>query len=213
MLELDVVISQDQQVVVSHEPWLAAHLGRGPSGELIDPRQEQTYNLYQMPYATIRRCVVGEWPNPAFPGQQPLASYRPLLREVLAATEAACQLAPRPPVGYSVELKSTPAGDNLYHPQPLLFAELVLAELAAAGVLPRTTLLSFDRRLLQAARRLLPRSARMSAQRRAYFARLSVRAAGLCTRHLWPRFSTAVRWPGTTLGHALSSPARGALDC
>ena len=156
VLELDVVISQDQQVVVSHEPWLAAHLGRGPSGELIDPRQEQTYNLYQMPYATIRRCVVGEWPNLAFPGQQPLASYRPLLREVLAATEAACQLAPRPPVGYSVELKSTTAGDNLYHPQPLLFAELVLAELAAAGVLPRTTLLSFDRRLLQAARRLLP---------------------------------------------------------
>lgn len=156
VLELDVVISQDQQVVVSHEPWLAAHLGPGPTGEPIDPQQEQAYNLYQMPYATIRRCVVGEQPNLAFPQQQQLVSYRPLLREVLAATEAACLSAGRPPVGYSVELKSSPAGDSFYHPQPLQFVELVLAELAAAGVLSRTTLLSFDRRILQAARQLLP---------------------------------------------------------
>ncbi|MEJ7659667.1 MAG: hypothetical protein WKG07_08595 [Hymenobacter sp.] len=109
-----------------------------------------------MPYATIRRCVVGEQPNPAFPQQQPLASYRPLLREVLAATEAACLSAGRPPVGYSVELKSSPAGDSFCHPRPLQFVELVLAELAVAGVLSRTTLLSFDRRILQAARQLLP---------------------------------------------------------
>lgn len=156
VLELDVVISHDQQVVVSHEPWLAAHLGPGPAGERIDPRQEQAYNLYQMPYPLIRRCVVGEWPQPAFPRQQPLASYRPLLREVLVATEAACQVTGRPPVGYSVELKSSPAGDDLYHPQPLVFAELVLAELAAAGVLARTTLLSFDQRILRAARQLRP---------------------------------------------------------
>ena len=156
VLELDVVISQDQQVVVSHEPWLAAHLGPGPAGEIIDPRHERTYNLYQMPYATIRRCVVGEWPNPAFPRQQLLASYRPLLREVLATIEATCLSAGRPPVGYSVELKSSPVGDDLYHPQPLRFVELVLAELAAAGVLARTTLLSFDQRILRAARQLLP---------------------------------------------------------
>ena len=156
VLELDVVISHDQQVVVSHEPWLAAHLGPGPAGELIDPRREQAYNLYQMPYPLIRRCVVGEWSQPSFPRQQPLASYRPLLREVLAATQAACQVAGRPPVGYSVELKSSLVGDDLYHPQPLVFVELVLAELAAAGVLARTTLLSFDPRILRAARQLRP---------------------------------------------------------
>ncbi|MEJ7659666.1 MAG: glycerophosphodiester phosphodiesterase family protein [Hymenobacter sp.] len=41
VLELDVVISQDQQVVVSHEPWLAAHLGPGPTGEPIDPSRSR----------------------------------------------------------------------------------------------------------------------------------------------------------------------------
>ncbi|WP_223652852.1 glycerophosphodiester phosphodiesterase family protein [Hymenobacter psoromatis] len=156
VLELDVVISLDQQVVVSHEPWLAAHLGTGPAGELIDPQQEQKFNLYQLPYPLIRRCLVGQEPHPEFPRQQPVPSYRPLLREVLQATEAACRQAGRAAVGYSVELKSTPAGDAIYHPQPTRFVELVLAELDAAGVLARTTLLSFDQRILQATRRLLP---------------------------------------------------------
>ena len=156
VLEMDVVISADQQVVVSHEPWLSAQLGRGPSGELINPDHERLHNLYQLPYATIRRCPVGEWPHPGFPTQQPNPTCRPLLREVLQATEAACQRLCRPPVGYSVELKSTPAGDDVFHPQPVRFAELVLAEIQAATVQARTTILSFDLRMLQAVRQLAP---------------------------------------------------------
>lgn len=156
VLELDVVISADQQVVVSHEPWLAAQLGRGPNGELLSPQHEQLCNLYQLPYATIRRCVVGEWPHPSFPTQQPSPTHRPLLREVLQACEATCRQLRRPPVGYSIELKSTPAGDDFFHPQPARFVEPVLAELAAATVQGRATLLSFDARILQAARQLAP---------------------------------------------------------
>ena len=156
VLELDVVISADQQVVVSHEPWLAARLGRGPTGEQLDPLHEQEYNLYHLPYASIRQCTVGEWPHPDFPAQQSIISYRPLLREVLAAVEAtSCGLG-RPPVGYSIELKSMPQGDAVFHPVPERFVELVLAEVQTAAVQARTTLLSFDARILQAARVAAP---------------------------------------------------------
>lgn len=156
VLELDVVISQDQQVVVSHEPWLSARLGSDPNGESIDPLYEREYNLYRLPYATIRRCAVGEQPHPGFPMQQHTLAYRPLLRDVLQATEAACRELGRPSVGYSIELKSSVAGDDLFHPQPARFVKLVIAELAAAAVLPRTTILSFDARILQVTRQLLP---------------------------------------------------------
>ena len=156
VLELDVVISHDQQVVVSHEPWLSARLGRGPQGQRILPAEERRYNLYQLPYAAIRGCAVGEWPHPEFPTQQVAPSYRPLLREVFQQVEAACQQLGRPPVGYSIELKSTPAGDTVFHPAPVPFVELVLAEVQAAAVLARTTLLSFDPRILQAARQAQP---------------------------------------------------------
>ena len=159
VLELDVVISSDRQVVVAHEPWLSARLGTGPNGEPISLQQERAYNLYQMPYATIRRCVVGELPQAAFPKQVPVATYRPLLCDALQAVESACRLAGRPSVGYAIEVKSNPAGDDIFHPTPLPFVELVLAELQAAGVAERTTLLSFDLRILQAVRAQAPRQA------------------------------------------------------
>ncbi|MGI4741421.1 MAG: glycerophosphodiester phosphodiesterase family protein [Janthinobacterium lividum] len=156
VLELDVVISQDQQVVVSHEPWLAARLGRSPQGQLISAAHERDYNLHQLPYATIRQCRVGEWPHPDFPAQQPMPSYRPLLREVLQQVAATQQQAGRPAIKYSVELKSSPAGDGLFNPTPSVFAGLVVAELRAAVVLPQTTLLSFDARILRATRQAYP---------------------------------------------------------
>lgn len=159
VLELDVVISADQQVVISHEPWLTARLGRGPAGEHLLPQYEREHNLYRLPYAAIRQCAVGEWPHPDFPAQQPCPSYRPLLREMLATIEAACQHLGRPLVGYSIELKSTPDGDEVFHPAPGRFVELVLAEIHAAAVQVRTTLLSFDARILQAARQAAPSQA------------------------------------------------------
>jgi glycerophosphoryl diester phosphodiesterase len=155
IIELDVVISQDHQVVVSHEPWLSAKLGRDASGLLIDPAQERQHNLYQLPYAAIRRCTLGEWAHPDFPEQQPVPSHRPLLREVLQQVAAAAQQLGRS-VGFSVEIKSSPEGDDSFHPRPAQFVSLVLAELQAAGVTSRTTMLSFDPRILQVARQVHP---------------------------------------------------------
>jgi glycerophosphoryl diester phosphodiesterase len=155
VVELDVVISQDGQVVVSHEPWLSAKLGRDPMGKLIDPAYEQQYNLYQLPYAIIQQCSVGEWPHPDFPEQQLVPSYRPLLREVVQQVTATSQHLGRM-VEFSVEIKSSPEGDNIFHPCPAKFVDLVVAELQYAGAIKRTTLLSFDPRILQVARHSYP---------------------------------------------------------
>lgn len=151
VLEMDVVISADQQVVVSHDPWLAVHLCCDAEGLRIAPAEERQHNLYRMPYAAIRQCDCGSLPHAGFPEQQTVAAPKPLLREVLAATEAL----PRPPgakrLRYSIEIKCTPSGDDLYHPKPAQFLFLVLAELAAADVLAYTTLLCFDPRVLRLA--------------------------------------------------------------
>ncbi|RZJ91384.1 MAG: glycerophosphodiester phosphodiesterase [Hymenobacter sp.] len=159
VLEMDVVISQDQQVVVAHDPWLSARLGLGPGDVPIDPRTEKQQRLYAMSYAEIQQCPLGVEAHPLFPGQQPVRTHRPLLREVLQATTAACLQLGRAPVRYAVELKSTPTGDNLLHPSPTLFVELVLAELASEQANTRTTLLSFDFRILRAIRRAAPNQA------------------------------------------------------
>lgn len=157
VLELDVVISADNQVIVSHEPWLNPHICLDPAGQPIEPSNPPRFNLYQLPYATIRRCNCGQLRHPNFPEQvtQP-AAYKPLLREVFATVEAAAVHLQRPPVGYSIEIKSSPAGDGIFHPAPATFFALVLAELEAAQVLPRTTLLCFNARILQLAHQQRP---------------------------------------------------------
>ena len=159
VLELDVVISANRQVVVSHEPWLNPLICRGPAGEPIPPDAHATYNLYRMPYRLIRECDCGML-HPSFPEQVAQAAYKPLLSEVFAAAEAwASQKAGRRPPRYSVEIKCLPEGDGIFHPAPADFLDLVLAELdrAGGGVLARTTLLCFDPRILRMAHQTRPR--------------------------------------------------------
>jgi glycerophosphoryl diester phosphodiesterase len=155
VLELDVIISADQQVVVSHEPWLNPLICRGPAGEPLAADNAPRHNLYRMPYAQIRQCDCG-LAHPGFPQQLARPAVKPLLREVLAAAEAHAARQGRRPPEYSVEIKSLPEGDGLYHPAPAEFFALVLAELDQAGVGARTTILSFDPRVLRQAHAVRP---------------------------------------------------------
>jgi len=156
VLELDVVISADEQVVVSHEPWLSASLCLRADGQPISPETERDFNLYKLPYEYIRRCDCGQQPHSRFPEQQLQAAYKPLLREVFQAVERRAQELNRLPVRYSIEVKSTPGEDNIFHPVPARFVELVLKEVQAAGVLTRASFISFDKRALQAAHQQAP---------------------------------------------------------
>ncbi|MET4074215.1 glycerophosphodiester phosphodiesterase family protein [Hymenobacter sp. UYCo722] len=156
VLEMDVVISADRQVVISHEPWLNPLICRGPAGELIAPDTGLTYNLYHMPYRQIREFDCGHL-HPDFPEQQAQPALKPLLRAVLAATEAWASEQPgRRLPAYSIEVKSLPNDDFLFHPAPAEFLDLVLAELDQAEVLARTTLLCFDPRILRRAHLVRP---------------------------------------------------------
>ncbi|WP_345226924.1 glycerophosphodiester phosphodiesterase family protein [Hymenobacter koreensis] len=155
-LELDVVLSADGQVVVSHEPWLNHLVCLGPDGEQLTPERGRAFNLYQEPYERIRRCDCGQLPHPAFPEQQSLPAYKPLLSEVFAAVDDYAQLHCLPLPRYSVELKSTAATDELFHPKPAAFLDAVLTVISQADFSNRVTLLSFDHRVLQEARQAVP---------------------------------------------------------
>jgi glycerophosphoryl diester phosphodiesterase len=156
VLEMDVIISVDNQVVVSHEPWLNPTICLDPAGHLIEPNNPPLFNLYRMPYHLIRRCDCGLLRHPGFPNQQTQPAYKPLLSEVLTTIAEAVQRLGRNPVRFSIEIKSLPEGDNIYHPEPAQFLSLVLAELSRAQVIPQTTLLCFDARILQLAHQQQP---------------------------------------------------------
>lgn len=156
VLELDVVISADGQVVVSHEPWPSAAFCSGPDGEPLRPEQERAVNFFRLPYARIQAFDCGRRGHPGFPEQVPIPAQKPLLAEVIRTADALARQLGRPLPGYAIELKCGPAGDGIWHPAPAAFVELVLAVLGPDELLTRTTLLAFDGRVLQAARHRSP---------------------------------------------------------
>ena len=153
-LEMDVVISKDGQVVVSHEPWMSHQICSLPSGEPISEAEARGHNLYRMPYAEIEQYDCGQRQHPDFPQQETQPAVKPLLRDVIAMAESYAAENDRSPVFYNIEIKSRPDWDGEFHPEPEAFARRVLNTVHEGGVAACTTIQSFDERALRAARRL-----------------------------------------------------------
>ncbi len=148
-LEMDVVISKDKQVVVSHDPYFNADFSITPDGKPVNKRNQKSILLYQLNYADIQQYDVGSNGNPAFPEQQKLKVYKPLLSEVIDEAEAHRKAKNLAPFAYNIELKSEPSEYNLSQPEPAAFCELVQAVLKQSLTPDRVTIQSFDFAILR----------------------------------------------------------------
>lgn len=141
-LELDVVISKDRQVVVSHDPYFHADFSIDPDEKSV-PKGASVI-LYQLDYDQIKRYDVGSNGHPGFPEQQKLKTYKPLLRDVIQAAEAYREKKNLPPFWYNIEIKSEEKEYNVSQPLPAPFSDLVYAEVARLLPLDRLVIQSFD---------------------------------------------------------------------
>lgn len=144
VLELDVVISADGQVVVSHEPYMNSLYASHPSGNPVLKSEEASLNLYRMSYAEIKTHDVGKRGNRLFPEQRAVAAVKPLLRDVLALGEAFRQKTGKP-IYYNIEIKSDPSEYGKSQPADVAdFSKLVHAVIAEAVDYKYVVLQSFD---------------------------------------------------------------------
>ena len=103
-LELDVCLSKDLDVVVSHEPYMNSLFCSYPTGKTVRKSEEKDLNLFQLSYEQIRSFDVGQRGNKLFPEQKPQSAYKPLLSEMIEACEA--KRSSFPDFGYNIEIKS-----------------------------------------------------------------------------------------------------------
>lgn len=143
-LEMDVVLSKDMQVVVSHEPWMHHAICTQPSGTPISAAYEKDFNLFKMNYEEIKKFDCGSLGNPRFPLQQKMKTYKPLLREVIEACDAYAKTNHLPLPIYTIEIKSLPAWEYIFHPEVKEFTENVYHVCKQHAVLHRTIFQSFD---------------------------------------------------------------------
>src|SRR6478735_8048590 len=110
-LEMDVVITADNQVLLSHDPYFNHELTTKPGGSFVIPEEEKELNIFKMTYAETQRYNVGLKPHPRFPTQQKIAVTKPLLAHLIDSVEQYGILKKLPPVWYNIETKSTAATD------------------------------------------------------------------------------------------------------
>ena len=150
-LELDLAISKDNQVLVSHEPWFNPSICLQPNGDSIAQKDAEKFLIFQKTIAEIRGFDCGSIGNPRFPEQQKLKTYKPTLREVVEAVRPL-----RANIRWNIEVKSQPEWDGLRHPPVDEFVRLVVAEIRALGLEQSATVQSFDVRALNALHRQAP---------------------------------------------------------
>ena len=140
VLELDMGVTKDNVVVVSHDPFLAPPVCSGPAQKAF---------IRELTLAQIREWDCGKVQNPRQPRQVAVPGTKmPTLDEVFA-------LAENGKVQFNIETKITPEHPELA-PPPDEFARLVLAVVRKHKVEKRVILQSFDFRTLHAMKKLAP---------------------------------------------------------
>lgn len=152
-LELDLAMTQDGVLVVSHDPALSPDIARDASGAWVtEPRPV----IRAMPFQVLQTYDVGRLKPGGtyasrYPDQKPVDGARaPRLADVFSLADMAGG-----DVRFNVEIKTDPRAPDLT-PAPELFADALVAEIRKAGAVGRTAVQSFDWRSLLHIRRAAP---------------------------------------------------------
>lgn len=140
-LEMDMAVTKDNVIVISHDPILEPPVCTGPAPKAV---------IHQLTLAEVRQWDCGAVRNPRFDTQQTIPGTRmPTLDDVF-------KLASRGSFDYNIETKSFPDHPE-YTPAPEEFSRMVLEKIRAYGLENRVILQSFDFRTLVAMRQLAPK--------------------------------------------------------
>lgn len=155
-IELDVVVTADNKLLVSHEPWFNHLISTKPDGTPVTEEEETGFNIYEMTYEETTRFDVGLRRQETFPDQQLMEVTKPLLADAILAIEEYVEEQGKNPVHYNIETKSQPEWYGEFTPHPQEFSQLLYDELSELGVLDRVIIQSFDPVTLVAMRRIDP---------------------------------------------------------
>lgn len=151
-LELDIVINKDNEVVVSHEPFMSRTICYDSRGGDIPDSMDMQYNLYKMTHKEIKQFDCGSKFHKVYPDQIKLGTYKPLLVEVFELAKSK-----NSNVKFNIEIKSKPEYYGIYTPEPEEYVSLVLDEISRSHMFNQSNLQSFDIIILEEIKRQSPK--------------------------------------------------------
>lgn len=148
-LEVDVVITKDNKVLISHDHYFHQDITTKPDGSVVTAAEAKSLNIYKMTYEETKAFDVGLKPHPGFPQQQKMRATKPLLADLIDSVETYIKNTGKPAVRYNIEVKSNPLTDGIYHPAPEKFVDMVMEVIKQKGIEKKINIQSFDFRNVQ----------------------------------------------------------------
>ena len=150
-LEMDLCVTQDKKVVLSHDKYFHPRYSSHPDGTAVTPDEPRTY-LYEMPYSEVVKWDVGNRFNPAWPEKHCMPAVKPLAADVIAAVEAWTKENGHYPMHYDIEIKSDPDSEEgvegVNWPEYHEFTDLCMEVLESLDLGNRLVIQCFDERAL-----------------------------------------------------------------
>lgn len=147
-LELDLAITKDGEVIVSHEPYMNPVICLTPSGEEI-PSGDKSHNIYKLSYDQASKYDVGSKFHKDFPNQVKFHTTKPKLSDLFEVVEKYVNDHGLTKPKYNIEIKSSSEGDGIYHPGVKEFSDLVFEVIDKHISWDRINVQSFDFRILR----------------------------------------------------------------
>jgi glycerophosphoryl diester phosphodiesterase len=148
-LELDLAVTKDMELLVSHEPYMNSLYALDTLGNEILKTEELKHNIYKMSYEEVKRYDVGSKFFDRFPDQVKMKVEKPLLIDLINTVNEYVEAVKIPAPYYNIEIKSDPIGDSIYHPDPAEFSNLVYDFIIQNMDTSRLNVQSFDFRILK----------------------------------------------------------------
>ena len=147
-LEMDLQMSKDRKIVVSHDAYFSSDFCLTPEGDTMTKKDGLSRLIYNMPYDSVAKYEVGLKPYALFPQQKKIHATRPLLSVLIDSVEAYAR-AKNHVNHYNIEIKSNPKYDGKYYSTLEEYVDSAMKIILDKGIASRTMMQSFDIRALR----------------------------------------------------------------
>lgn len=147
-LEMDLQMSKDKKIVVSHDAYFSSDFCLTPQGDTMTKKDGFSRLIYNMNYDSVAKYDAGLKPHPGFPQQKKMPAIKPLLSVLIDSVETYANQKHHTN-HYNIEIKSNPASDGKNYSTLAEYIDLAMNIIIEKGIAPRTMMQSFDIRALK----------------------------------------------------------------
>lgn len=147
-LEMDMVMTADGKIVVSHESYFHHRYSIRPDGTYVQKDDPKEY-IYKMTYDQVAKYDVGSRPTDTWPDKKCFPAVKPLAEDLIAFVENYTKENGLSPVRYNIEIKSSQAdGQSINWANYDKLADAIMRLLVKFHLDDRLVVQCFDARTL-----------------------------------------------------------------